>query len=329
MEDTSRFVRLFEIMTEIRGNPRQTPGQIAKYFGISRNQFYKDRGELEKLDFRFNYNRSTRAFEIEKDPFIPTGNLTLTEISALIMSIRQLFDMSDYVITYRAIKAIKKVVANYPDTSVRHKLEVVLEDAIYNKGYGCKETILHTLEQAMEQRKIVKITYISPYDDFQEIVHDIDIYMIFFRRRSLYMDAYSRTTGDIRTYRLNRVLKIEPWPEPNQFEVREDYSFRDRHQESFSVFSGKEKTKVKIRFNKEKAFYVKEVKWHPLEKIEEIKDGGIIYEVEVAEPKEVIWWMRQWGPDAEVLEPKAMREYMLEMARREVEMYSRDSDVIR
>jgi hypothetical protein len=45
--------------------------------------------------------------------------------------------------------------------------------------------------------------------------------------------------------------------------------------------------------------------------------------VQVAEPKEVIWWMTQWGCDAEVLEPQEMREYKLEIAKREVEMYSR------
>ncbi|HWP47355.1 MAG TPA: WYL domain-containing protein [Candidatus Limnocylindrales bacterium] len=326
MEGRNRFLRLFELMTEIRGNPRQTPEQIARYFGISKTQFYKDKAELEKLNFQFKYNRLTRSFEIEKDPFIPTGHLTLTEISALIMSVRQLFDMSDYIITYRAIKAIKKIVANYPDTLVRHKLERVLEDAIYNEGYGCKETILNALEYAMEHRKIVKIIYISPYDDFQKITHDIDVYMIFFRRRSLYMDAYCRTTGDIRTYRLSRVLKIEPWPEPNRFEVREDYSFRNRHRDSFSVFTGERKTRVKIRFNKEKAFYIQEVKWHPSERIEALKDGGILYEVEVAEPREVIWWVRQWGPDAEVLEPEEMRQYMLNMARREVEMYGQNPE---
>ena len=33
--------------------------------------------------------------------------------------------------------------------------------------------------------------------------------------------------------------------------------------------------------------------------------------------------MRQWGNDAEVLEPQEMREYMLKMAKREVVMYSR------
>ncbi|MEM2890676.1 MAG: WYL domain-containing protein, partial [Candidatus Hadarchaeum sp.] len=94
----------------------------------------------------------------------------------------------------------------------------------------------------------------------------------------------------------------------------------------FSVFTGERKTKVKIRFNKEKAFYIQEVKWHPSEKIEALKDGGILYEVEVAEPREVIWWVRQWGPDAEVLEPEEMRQYMLNMARREVEMYGRNPE---
>ena len=49
--------------------------------------------------------------------------------------------------------------------------------------------------------------------------------------------------------------------------------------------------------------------------------GSIIFEVKVSHPEEVIWWMRQWGSDAEVLEPQAMRDYMLTMAQAEAAMY--------
>ena len=44
----------------------------------------------------------------------------------------------------------------------------------------------------------------------------------------------------------------------------------------------------------------------------------------MAYPKEVIWWMRRWCADAEVLEPQEMRDYMLDIARQEIEMYTKN-----
>jgi predicted DNA-binding transcriptional regulator YafY len=137
------------------------------------------------------------------------------------------------------------------------------------------------------------------------------------------MDAHCRTQwGTIRMYRLNRIRYAEILPQTS-FEIREDYSFKQRHQHAFSVYTGDTPITVKIRFNAEKAAYIQEVCWHPSQKITSDPEhpGSIIFEVQAAYPKEVIWWMRRWCQDAEVLEPCEMREYMLEIAQQEVAMY--------
>ncbi len=202
-------------------------------------------------------------------------------------------------------------------------MEEIFDETLYNRGYGCKEEILQTSEQAWETHHILRIHYFSHSEGMREVVHEVEPYMIFFKRRALYMDAHCRTHwGEIRMYRLNRIRKAEILPQTS-FEIQENYSFKQRHQYAFSVFTGGNPVPVRIRFSARKAPYIQEVLWHTTQKITPDPDypGSILFEVTVSHPQEVIWWMRQWGSDAEVLEPKEMRDYMLEMAKKEVEMY--------
>jgi predicted DNA-binding transcriptional regulator YafY len=328
MSSNLSLFNVLKIITEIKTNPHQTPEELYSSFGISKSGFYKYKQRLEEeMGFEFHYDRRQKCFIIDNEPFIPTINLSLGELSALVMSMGQFYATGgDYIITYRALKAVQKLVANCcPEKKIRRQLEEMFDETLYNRGYGCKEDILATIEHALESRQILKIHYFSHTEGMREIIHEIEPYMIFFKRRALYMDAHCRTHwGQIRIYRLNRIRKAEILPQTG-FEIREDYSFKQRHQHAFSIYTGEIPTKVRIRFSRSKAPYIKEVLWHPSQKITPDPDhpGSILFEVSVSYPKEVIWWMRQWESDAEVLEPQEMREYMLEMARREVDMYSR------
>ncbi len=322
----SNLINLLKIIIEIKTNPHQKAEEVYSTLGISKSGFYKYKKRLEEeLEFKFEYSRKNKCFEIEKEPFLPTLNLELSELSALVRSMGQFYASGgDYITPFRAVQAVRKLVANCPDTRIRRQLEDMFDEALYNQGYGCKEEILSILEKSLEMRQILRIRYFSHTDSMTEVTHDVEPYMIFFKRRALYMDAHCRNFKDIRTYRLNRIRKAELLPQTG-YEIRCDYSFKQRHQHAFSVYSGDTPTTVRIRFNRRKAAYIKEVLWHHSQKITDDPDrpGSIIFEVQVAEPKEVIWWMNQWGCDAEVLEPQEMREYKLEIAKREVKMYSK------
>ena len=93
---------------------------------------------------------------------------------------------------------------------------------------------------------------------------------------------------------------------------------------AFRIMRGGRPRKVRLEFTGLAARLVPERTWHPSQKIMPDPDhpGSILFEVNVAYPREVIWWMRRWCADAEVLEPREMREYMLEIAQQEVAMYA-------
>ena len=61
--------------------------------------------------------------------------------------------------------------------------------------------------------------------------------------------------------------------------------------------------------------------WHRSQAIDDLEDGGCLLTVRVAETREMILWIRSWGPDLEVLEPPALREEIAADAWRAAAVY--------
>jgi hypothetical protein len=55
--------------------------------------------------------------------------------------------------------------------------------------------------------------------------------------------------------------------------------------------------------------------------VEEQADGSLIWRARVAEPQEMLPWIRGWGADVEVVGPKDVRERMMGEARRLASVY--------
>lgn len=315
--DNHRVSRLIRMASEIKTNPQQDPSALVRALGISKPQFYKDKRALEKLGFSFGYNRTQKRFIIDRDPYIPIYDLTLTETFALVMAVRQLSATGDFILTYDALNAIRKIASNSPQDQ-REFLRSCLDDVVLKEGFGCESKILTDLQKAVREGRRISILY-DLYSEGGLKEYTLDPCQIYFKRRALYLDAYSTEEKAYRVYRVNRIKQVKPLP--MIVPKRSDYSFAQRHRDSFSVFVGDRVEKVKIRFSKKVADYIKEACWHLSQKITNQKDGSVIFEVEVSEPKEVGWWVMQWGGEAEVLEPQSLRHTIASTIKRMVELY--------
>jgi predicted DNA-binding transcriptional regulator YafY len=237
------------------------------------------------------------------------------------MAVRQLASTGDYTLTYDAIVAIRKILTNAP-TEYRQFLNVTLDEEVLQAGFGCDAGILSDLWRACQEHQRVIITHDSGEGSQQWLV---DPYQILFKRRALYLDACVVSERRVRLFRINRIERVDfqgirvPTP-------LVAYNFRERHRHSFSVFVGEQVQRVRIRFFPDAKMrqFINETRWHHSQQIEELPDGGFIFQVDVSEPREVGWWARQWGANAEVLEPVSLRQEMAETARRLGGIYGRE-----
>lgn len=315
----ARSARLIKISQEIKTNPNRTPKELYETLGVSKEQFYRDRRLLEQLNFKFRFSRKKKAFEIIEDAYIPEYKLTITEILSLAMSVRGIFISGDYTLAKSASDGMKKIISQLPE-SERKVLTGIFQDLIIRKGMGCDPEILDRLGNAVKENRRILIDY---YKDSVIKRYTLDPYRIFFKNHALYLDAYSVERKSDRMFRVSRIKRVEF----TILDIRHNRVIKpeliDKHKRAFSVFPGEKSTCVKVRFSSKASNHVKENPRHHTHKIIDLLDGGIIFEVEVAEPREVMWWALGWGDEAEILEPEWLRGEMVKTVRGMVEVYAK------
>jgi predicted DNA-binding transcriptional regulator YafY len=79
---------------------------------------------------------------------------------------------------------------------------------------------------------------------------------------------------------------------------------------------------VILDFTPEAAPYVRERIWHASQEIDPGPDGGLTLRLRIAEPLEMLPWIRSWGAQVEVLTPGWLRQKVAEDLQRAAEKYS-------
>jgi len=298
---TQRVERLIQIAAEIKNVPYQTVRSLLEKMGISRSQFYKDRQALADMGFEFEYSRPKNRFVIIKDAYLPVGDLTFSERLSLIMAFRHLAATGEQILSYEGFNAAKKIALELP----RQIRESLFEDVVLKEGFGSDRDIMKKVQNAIEENRRVILSYQRPEED-EPGSHEADLYHLYFRRRALYAEGHSLTENGIRAYRLSRISKLEFTP--CIFTVRSDYDFGRRHRNAFSAYAGDTTEHVVIRFRGKARTFVQESMWHHSQMTQIQEDDSLVFEVDVAYPREVMWWSLRWGADAEILKPEWLRE---------------------
>ena len=316
--NTNKLGRLLLHATKVKTKPYQSPQVLWNALGIGKAQYYRDKKALEKIGFFYTYSRQQNRFIIQEEPYLPVYDLSMTEMLALTLAVRQLSAAGDFVLTYDALEAIKKLIANAQGEQ-RELLNTCLNETVLREGFGCQRDILEALTRAVRDSRQVTIAYTRPSDGTAK-THTLNPYQIYFKRRALYLDAHSPKAGKALVFRVNRITEVQPLP--IRFTRRPEYNFAQRHQHAFSVFVGDEVQRVRVRFAKRIAPFIREACWHHSQRLTEEQDGSLLFQVEVSEPREVGWWVLQWGAEAEVLEPDSLRQELRQTAEQLMGVYA-------
>jgi predicted DNA-binding transcriptional regulator YafY len=302
-----RSQRLISLMLEVTNNPRQQPEQLWRALGVSKSQFFEDKQALAELGFTFEYDRKERRYKITSDRGFPVFDLTMSEVFSLVMAVRQLSAAGDHALTFDAVNAIRKIISQ-DTTGTRALLSAALDYEVLRRTFHVEAETINKLRQAQQSCQRLEIRY----DDFshgRERTMEIDPYMLYFKGRALYLDAFALGEQRVLMLRVSRIKHVLRRTGP--FKVREDYNFKERHHHSYRVIVKETPPeRVRIRFTHPTSRYIAEAYWHDSErKFPNDVDGSLILELTVSDPREVLWYLvMPWGDGAEVLEPAWLRE---------------------
>jgi len=146
--NSRRLARLMGIICDIKAHPRRSPEQMCRRLDISRRQFYKDREVLAELGFAFHYSRRQNGFVLDKELTFNVQGMSLADLFALILAVRQLTQLNDFAVAMGALAGLRTMVEQLPEV-VRKVFAEVLEQVVVADGFSCSPRVLEDLQRAV------------------------------------------------------------------------------------------------------------------------------------------------------------------------------------
>ena len=309
--DSTKLERILHLYMAIKASPDKAPKEIRQELGVEKSAYGRYCSMLKSLGVEFRFDRKARRHVVEKDAFLTAPDLALDERLAIVLAVGRLGGLQESFLASRARKAAAKLLAvNQAPLAV--VCAALLRGPEMPAHVGGKESVVDGLFKAITERRRVRITYRKPHAEPETF--EIDPYQLYVLEGSLYMDGYHWGRKAVRCFKVCRIQHV--WPTEMVFTNERGYIYEKRRHNSFCVFAtDKEPETVRVWFSPFAAPYIREGYHSPSQRLTEHPDGSLIFEVEVTEPREVLWWAMRWGGDFEVLEPQWLREEAMRKVR--------------
>lgn len=199
-----RLARLMDIICDIKAHPRRSPEDMCRRLHISRRQFYKDRDALLDMGFGFHFSRRRGGFVLDKELTFNVSHLSLADLFALILAVRELTRLSDFSLAMGALAGLRTLVSQLPDP-VRPLFVDAVDGVVVADGFGCNPRVLGALEEAIaEARRVVLVLEGGPPE--QRV--DVDPGRLILREGNLFLQAQGLEPEGDGLVALSRVRKV-------------------------------------------------------------------------------------------------------------------------
>jgi len=293
-----------------------TTTEAATILNVTRQTIHKDiqrlgRDEVPVCEGEDDPNH----YAINPNDYIRPLRLTLPQAWMLYLPLRRMIraQMHNHHVVYtllqRLMTAFDPIIGEHllPDTSTGESPQA--------------DTFTHLVD-SWRNHRLLAITYkplnkplarhlIAPYW-FEPAVWSDSLYII----AGLHDRGQPATLVTLKLDRIESAApRLESFDPPSPGEIL-DYLSR-----SWGVWGGETPVIVRLRFHNRQRQRLLETHWHPSEQISDEPDGSVIWQATIAEPQEMLPWVRGWGPDVEVLEPKSLRDQVAIDADRTARLY--------
>lgn len=160
--------------------------------------------------------------------------------------------------------------------------------------------------EALASRRRLRVLYHGQERDAQTERWMSPQRLVYYRD-NWYLDAWCHLREGLRSFALDRLHVAELGDAARELPESElDAHFAS----SYGIFAGPRVDTARIRFSPSAARWVADETWHPQQTSTVLADGGLELCVPYSDPRELIRDVLKFGPEAEVVRPKGLREEM-------------------
>jgi predicted DNA-binding transcriptional regulator YafY len=274
-----------------------------------RRMIYRDMKAFEKLGIWIDRSEVSKKYCL-RDEYLPK----LTSESAAAVYVSMLLyrgTLLDEATLGAKEQLEKSFFKNFPERTrvLKDRIYVLGDTLAHPQEFG---NILGQLILAVGESYRIKLVYMN--NEGEESARILEPLGLLCKRNVWYLIARKQTSQEIRTFRVDQILHLNV-RQSEKFTYPVEFSLTTHIGCSWGVFYNDEVQTIKLKFSRQVAHRVKNLCYHPSQKIaEECDDGSVILAFEACGLVEMQSWILQWGTQVEVLEPVALREEIMRIA---------------
>jgi predicted DNA-binding transcriptional regulator YafY len=301
--------------------------ELAREHQCSQKTIQRDLELLRRLAFPIEEQvlaHGLKLWKLADNSGLPQLSFTFEEAAALFLGRQFLEGFAGTHFWHGAQSAFQKIKAALGEPALRHLQK--LSTGVYLtthalSDYTDRGELIDELMVAIEDRKLSVITYQSLRATEPVTLYDILPYALVHHRGGLYVIAWSNDHEEIRTFKVDRIASVKV--EGLQFERPAEFDAARYLTHSFGIFTTDgPPQRVRVRFAPAVARILEEKAFHASQRLTPQRDGHVLADYDLAGFEEFTSWILSFGPLAEVLEPKDLRERVAKAAQETLQIYA-------
>lgn len=302
--------RLLSILRMFDNRKQCTPETLAARFNTTKRNIFRDINDLSSSGFAIVFDKEQNTYTFA-DPDFTLRDLDLSdnELMALLLGKQMAHSLGRPF--ENAFTSILKKAHKDTGAATKGRIKRLEEkqkfwlDIDPMEGFENIERQYNAIMEAMDTRRELAIVYQGMHEQ-KETKRHIAPYGLFFHSGMWYVLAHCNLRNEIRSFALDCIKGVKLTSNP--YLIPHDFNMDNHFKKGWHIMRYGEPVEVVLRFSKDVVRWIKRRKWHPTQKIEEQKDGSIIFRVKLEGTAEIKWWTYHWAPNCEILSPPELRK---------------------
>jgi CRISPR-associated endonuclease/helicase Cas3 len=316
--------RLLQIERLLWAHPEGlTQSEVAKRLGVNRSTIWKYLDKDHMPPGVYIDDENGNKLKMDRDAALTRTAFSLHEVMAIHLATRLLATRTDKQNPHAA-SALRKLglaLQRIDENVSQHLLcsaDVMDEATAYRDPVYLD--VLQKLTEAWSAGRWLRVSHQKEDGRVQE--YDFAPYFIepYAIGQTTHVIGLREPPGKVRTFKIERLRSARLLNE--RYAIPDDFDAGELLRSAWGIwFTEAEPVEIVLKFHPRVARRVQETRWHRSEQTAPQPDGSLLWRAWVAEPQEMLPWVRGWGADCEVVEPVELRERVAGEAKAMAEGY--------